>query len=143
MNQLDTTVERVFLMATRARADGFEKLALSLDLIDELVLAGERTKAQTKVAALYDIMDAARNEFSVSRADIRSGMRKKKVVTARAMFFYLARERTRSSWPEIAAVVGRDHTTAMASHKRVATKLASGDPLTRWNIAQVDRRLGA
>lgn len=53
--------------------------------------------------------------------------RDKYLVTARHIAYYLCREHTMNSYPDIAYQVNRDHTTVMYGAKKVARRLAHGD----------------
>jgi chromosomal replication initiator protein len=54
--------------------------------------------------------------------------RSPKVAMARQIAMYLARELTDVSLPEIGRGFGRDHSTVVHAHKRIAADVAAGGP---------------
>jgi chromosomal replication initiator protein len=57
--------------------------------------------------------------------------RSPKVALARQIAMYLARELTDVSLPEIGRGFGRDHSTVVHAHKRIAADIAAGGPSAR------------
>ena len=79
-------------------------------------------------AALQTIQDAAAAAFDLSRERLLARDRSPKVALARQIAMYLARELTDVSLPEIGRRFGRDHSTVLHAHKRIAADIAAGGP---------------
>ena len=76
------------------------------------------------------IVDAACEELGVSRDDLASAGRHRKVVLARGVVVHLAREMTTLSVPEIARHLGRTaHSSAHAAARRVRDMMDRGEEL--------------
>jgi hypothetical protein len=84
------------------------------------------TRAGTPtIGAIVAAVSAA---FNVSERDIRSRRRQAHIIPARRAVFYLARELTNNSFPEIGRAIGDcDHSTVLYG-AREATKLVGSDP---------------
>ncbi|HYZ29330.1 MAG TPA: chromosomal replication initiator protein DnaA [Thermoleophilaceae bacterium] len=80
------------------------------------------------VASLEAIQDAAAAAFDLSRERLLARDRSPKVVLARQIAMYLARELTDVSLPAIGRGFGRDHSTVLHAHKRIAADIAAGGP---------------
>ena len=71
---------------------------------------------QTYVVTPYDlIFKAIRKEMKVSKEEIMSKKRDRKLVEARQMFCLLARRHTNESSVEIGKIINRDHATVLYS----------------------------
>jgi chromosomal replication initiator protein len=79
-------------------------------------------------ASLEAIQDAAAAAFELSRERLLARDRSPKVALARQIAMYLARELTDVSLPEIGRRFGRDHSTVVHAHKRIAADVAAGGP---------------
>jgi chromosomal replication initiator protein len=88
-----------------------------------------------RAATLEAIQDAAAAAFNLSRERLLARDRSPKVALARQIAMYLARELTDVSLPEIGRGFGRDHSTVIHAHKRIAAEVAAGGP----SAAAVDR----
>src|SRR3954451_22178350 len=86
-------------------------------------------------ASVERIQIAAAEAFGLSRDRILARDRSPKVAQARQIAMYLARELTDGSLPEIGRGFGRDHSTVVHAHKRLAADVAAGGP----NAVTVDR----
>jgi chromosomal replication initiator protein len=86
---------------------------------------------QPREASLEAIQDAAAAAFDLSRDRILARDRSPKVALARQIAMYLARELTDVSLPEIGRGFGRDHSTVLHAHKRIAADVAAGGPSAR------------
>jgi chromosomal replication initiator protein len=82
-------------------------------------------------ASLEAIQDAAAAAFDLSRDRLLARDRSPKVAMARQIAMYLARELTDVSLPEIGRGFGRDHSTVVHAHKRIAADIAAGGPAAR------------
>src|SRR5204863_9417707 len=85
--------------------------------------------------ALEAIQLAAAEAFGLSRDRLLARDRSPKVAMARQIAMYLARELTDVSLPEIGRRFGRDHSTVVHAHKRIAAEVEAGGP----SAATVDR----
>jgi chromosomal replication initiator protein len=81
-----------------------------------------------KAASLEAIQDAAAAAFDLSRDRLLARDRSPRVALARQIAMYLARELTDVSLPEIGRGFGRDHSTVLHAHKRIAADIAAGGP---------------
>jgi chromosomal replication initiator protein len=90
-----------------------------------------------KQATLEAIQEAAAAVFNLSRERLLARDRSRKVALARQIAMYLARELTDVSLPEIGRGFGRDHSTVVHAHKRIAADVAAGGP----SSATVDKLL--
>ena len=85
-----------------------------------------------KAPTLTDIQLAAAAALDVSREDIIAQDRRPKVAQARQIAMYLARELTDESLPAIGkGFGGRNHSTVMHAHRRIADSLASDEGTAR------------
>jgi chromosomal replication initiator protein len=107
-------------------------------------LRGERVTAETvqavlgrlpapsslpaREATLETIQNAAAAAFGLSRERLLARDRSPNVALARQIAMYLARELTDVSLPEIGRCFGRDHSTVVHAHKRIAADVAAGGP---------------
>src|SRR4051794_10549316 len=82
-------------------------------------------------ASLEAIQHAAAAAFDLSRDRLLARDRSPKVALARQNAMYLARELTDVSLPEIGRGFGRDHSTVVHAHKRIAADVAAGGPSAR------------
>jgi chromosomal replication initiator protein len=88
------------------------------------------------------IQGAVTNVMGIDINELRSKRRGRQVVYARQIAMYLTRELTPLSFPVIArSFGGRDHTTVMHAHKRIAADLLS-DPSTRSLVDSLVKQLG-
>jgi chromosomal replication initiator protein len=88
-----------------------------------------------RAASLEAIQEAAAAAFNLSRDRLLARDRSPKVAMARQIAMYLARELTDTSLPELGRSFGRDHSTVVHAHKRIAADVAAGGPAA----ATVDR----
>jgi len=79
-------------------------------------------------ATVEAIQDAAAEAFGFSRERLLARDRSAKVALARQIAMYLARELTDVSLPEIGRGFGRDHSTVVHAHKRIAAEVATEGP---------------
>lgn len=107
-----------------ARLDGqpptepIGSVAVERALIDEPVSSGG------KPIRLSRIIDVVCNEVGVNRDELLSSGRHRKVVLARGLCAYLARELTNACFPEIASALGRTtHSTVHTADRRTRKQL--------------------
>ena len=123
----------------RMIAHDLRRLARDLDLL------GESDKLPARLAALVTavmeavgrpapalelapIVDAVCAAFRVTHDEIVSRRRGQHVALARQVAIYLIREITGYSFPRIGGYFGRDHSTAIHSHTRIARRVAAEAP---------------
>jgi chromosomal replication initiator protein len=94
------------------------------------------------VCGLSEIIDAAAQEFHVTREALLARDRRPAVAAARQVAMYLARELTEHSLPEIGrGMGGRNHTTVLHAVNRVSSVIGT-DPAVRSAVDNLRRRLG-
>ncbi len=92
--------------------------------------------------SLEDCATAAAEAFGVEVADLKGRSQRQAIVRVRHAFVYVAREVLRESFPRIAAVLGRDHSTVMNGYQRALALLAR-DQKFRDGVAAIKAALGA
>jgi chromosomal replication initiator protein len=103
----------------------FRPMDLSLDsikqIMPDIMLNGERN-----VITDRNVIDAVSEHFGVPKEQIRGASRKKMTVLSRQVAMYLLREETPMSLKAIGSLLGgRDHSTVLHGHDRVASMLNS------------------
>jgi chromosomal replication initiator protein len=96
------------------------------------VLASQAFRGQSAHPAapirLAMLIDVVCNRMGVTMADLTGAGRHRRVVQARAIVAYLARELTTHSYPEIARAVGRNyHSTVHTADQRLRKQLGDGE----------------
>ena len=129
------------------RARAFASLTeqkLTTDVASHVLssLGAEDIREGFPTPTVEQIQEAVTKVMGVGIADLRSKRRGRQVVYARQVAMYLTRELTPLSFPTIArSFGGRDHTTVMHAHKRVAGDLLS-DATTRSLVDSLVKQLG-
>ena len=78
--------------------------------------------------------------YRLDIADLTGRSRNKEVVVPRQMAMYLVREETGSSLPQIGDLLGgRDHTTVMYAHEKIAEQIETDDNRRREALAIKER----
>ncbi len=91
--------------------------------------------------SLSDIQAAACKEFGISREELLSSARTRRIAAARQVAMYLARELSGESLPAIGREFGgRDHTTVLHAWRRTSARLAE-DAASREAVENVCRAL--
>jgi hypothetical protein len=88
-----------------------------------------------------DVIKAVAYHYGISRNDILSPRRDKDVVRPRQLAAYLCKELTSRSLPEIGRRMSRDHTTIIASIKRINLRLAAAQDGLAEDIAEIKREI--
>lgn len=84
------------------------------------------------------IRDIVCDHFGVTRADIESNRRHAAICRKRQMVWYLTKEYTSFSFPQMVKRLGRtDHTTALHGYSRIKNLIAAGDPFVCEHIDQL------
>ena len=75
-------------------------------------------------------MKTVASYYNVKISDIKSKRRTREISTTRQIAMYLCREHTKSSLPEIGKQFGgKDHTTVIFSHKKIAKIIKENNEL--------------
>ena len=122
-----------------AAASSLEHCELTLEMartrLRDVVLRGAR------MPTCHDVIQHVSAYYNVSVADLRGNRRHRGVTTPRHMAMYLCRKHTSASFPEIgSAFGGKDHTTVMASVRKVDALVAS-DPAVAAVAAELAHML--
>lgn len=87
------------------------------------------------------VLSSVANFYDVKIEDITGASRKKELVTPRQIIMYLLREEVGCSYPLIGHELGgRDHTTAMHAHSKIAQELQTNEKLQE-DITLIKQRL--
>jgi chromosomal replication initiator protein len=96
---------------------------VSLDKAKEILKDLVNIEQQIKVE---DILEAVLNYFSITKEELFSNSREKRVVYTRQVFTYLLRDILGLSFKSIGNILGgKDHTTIMHSYEKINIMLAS------------------
>jgi chromosomal replication initiation ATPase DnaA len=80
---------------------------------------------------IEEIVRIVANQFSVSELELLSQRRTKNVILARQVLYWLCREVTQYSLPEIGRrLMGRDHTTVLHGIRKIDGLILNGDPIS-------------
>jgi chromosomal replication initiator protein len=128
--QLELLVSR-----SRARA-GLTGRRIGLDVAREVVESARRTAD----VSFDTIAKAVCERFSVRAAELRSRRRTQTVAVPRQLAMYLCRRMTTASYPQIAELFGRDHSTVM--HATAATeRRRKADAAFHATVEELERRI--
>lgn len=89
---------------------------------------------------MNDILFAVASHYELSLIDLASERRTKKLARARQMAFCVARELTLSSYPQMAAALNKDHTTALYADHITRERMQS-DPTLREDFETICRNV--
>ena len=78
---------------------------------------------------MNDILFAVASHYELSLIDLASERRTKKLARARQMAFCVARELTLNSYPQMAAALNKDHTTALYADHITRERMQSDQTL--------------
>jgi len=82
------------------------------------------------------IFAAVYNKYGIAKPDLLGQRRSKDIATARHISIYLIRQITEMSFPGIAKIFNRDHTTIIASCEIIAKKINT-DPMFNIEISEL------
>lgn len=88
--------------------------------------------------SLTDVFNAVAGHYKITLIDLASERRTKKLARARQMAFCVARELTLSSYPQMAAALNKDHTTALYADHITRERMQS-DPQLREDFETICR----
>ena len=86
------------------------------------------------------IFTAVYHKYNVSKEDIVGPKRQKEIANARHVSIYLIREMTEMSYPNIAKIFNRDHTTILVSYNTTYQK-ASLDPVFAVEVGELKKEI--
>jgi chromosomal replication initiation ATPase DnaA len=89
-----------------------------------------------------DVVEVTSKVFDVPARDLFGPWRNRKIVHARHAASWLARKHTAKSYPQIGAILNRDHSTIMNGVRQVEERWMK-DPLFRSAINHADAHLKA
>jgi len=97
--------------------------------------------ASHRTIQVEDVIKAVAYHYGISRNDILSPRRDKDVVRPRQLAAYLCKELTTRSLPEIGRRMDRDHSTIIASIRRINSRLAAGQEGLAESIEEIKREI--
>ncbi|MFZ4454022.1 chromosomal replication initiator protein DnaA [Salibacterium aidingense] len=123
-NQIDTNIRE--LEGALIRVVAYSSLInqdMNADLAAE-ALKDIIPSAKPKKVTIADIQKTVSDQFSVQVQELKAKRRTKTIAFARQIAMYLSREMTESSLPKIGEEFGgRDHTTVIHAHEKIASML--------------------
>jgi chromosomal replication initiator protein len=97
-------------------------------LVAERAFEDETASRPSGPIRIGEIVERVSQRLGVDREEVLGSGRHRRVVLARSVVVFLARELTTQSFPEIARALGRDtHSTAHTAAKRIEQMLAAGE----------------
>tara|TARA_R100000458_G_C8266445_1_gene241465 strand:+ start:189 stop:503 length:315 start_codon:yes stop_codon:yes gene_type:complete len=82
-------------------------------------------KSDVIYPSLDEIICAVCKTNDVEVHELLSTRREQRIVNARFIYYLLAKECTRNSYPQIGRALCKDHTTVMAGYKKAKAKLGN------------------
>ncbi|MCC6175522.1 MAG: chromosomal replication initiator protein DnaA [Chloroflexi bacterium] len=115
IRELEGSLNRVTAYAMLHGKEVTTELALEAlaDLVDPVRVSREPDA----------IVDAVARHFGVTVEDLRGKARHQKIVAPRHLAMYLLREDARLSYPQIGALLGRDHTSALHGYEKIGAEI--------------------
>ena len=101
----------------------------------------EITGGVVPVQVIVDkIFSAVFNKYGVSKADLLGEKRTKNIAFARHVSVYLIRQITEMSFPGIAKIFNRDHSTMVSSFELISKRINS-DPMFNVEISELMKEI--
>jgi chromosomal replication initiator protein len=142
-------VARIFSSSMRECIGAFKQLALVYkdhpgEIGPNEAMAALQTRLcdRRRKATLDETLAAAAVAFGITQEEIAGRAQPQRIARARHAFVYVARTALAESYPRIARVLGRDHTTAMSSLNR-AEALMERDKAFKAGVAAIKVAIGA
>ena len=112
---------------------------INMDLARECI--SELLDGAEPVSITVDkIFTAVFHKYGISKEDLISPKRNKEIATARHISIYLIRELTEMSYPNIAKIYNRDHSTIITSCNSIEAKINS-DPMFAVEIGDIKKEI--
>ena len=86
------------------------------------------------------IFAAVESKYGIGKESLTGNKRNKNIANARHIAIYLIREVTEMSFPSIAKIFDRDHSTIISSHRLMETKLLE-DPVFLSEINELKKEI--
>ena len=86
------------------------------------------------------IFNAVYNKYGISKESLTGNKRNKDIANTRHITIYLIREMTEMSFPSIAKIFERDHSTIISSHRLIETKVLE-DPAFMTEISELKKEI--
>jgi chromosomal replication initiator protein len=80
------------------------------------------------------------NKYGISKESLTGNKRNKDIANTRHITIYLIRELTEMSFPNIAKIFERDHSTIISSHRLIETKMIE-DPVFAADIGELKKEI--
>jgi chromosomal replication initiator protein len=110
------------------------------DSVKALLSGGESTSMRNIITPMQ-LIEAVAQVYSLSLEDLMGKSREKKVSMPRQIIMYLMREELKMSYPAIGEELGgRDHTTAIHAHEKIAKEIED-DLKLKQDIEMIKQRL--
>lgn len=142
-------VARIFSSSMRECIGAFKQLALvykdhpgEIGPNEAMAALQTRLGDRRRKATLEETLAAAAAAFGIAPEEIAGRAQPQRIARARHAFVYVARTVLAESYPRIARVLGRDHTTAMSSLNR-AEALIERDKAFKAGVAAIKVAIGA
>jgi len=140
--QIDSNVRE--LEGALARVQAYSRLnhstittSLVADALKSLHLSSKLSEVSIPI-----IQELVAKHFHVTMADLKGKKRNKQIVIPRQIAMYLSRELTDSSLPRIGSEFGgKDHTTVIHSHDKIAAALEANDSELQKTIDDLTNQL--
>ena len=116
----------------------FGKIVPTQEIVDRVI---SRQRGQEKAVTLGAIKQAVCTVFGVTKTDLEGKRKYQKLVRARQVGMYLAREMTDKSFPQIGISFGKRHHTTVIYAQRKVDEALPADVEVAQKIAQVRREL--
>lgn len=142
-------VARVFSSSMRECIGAFKQLGLvykdqagEIGANEAMAALQARLGDRRRKATLEEALSAAAAAFGISPEEIGGRAQPQRIARARHAFVFVARTVLAESYPRIARVLGRDHTTAMSSQNR-AEALIVRDKAFKAGVDAIKVAIGA
>ena len=141
-NQIDSNIRE--LEGALIRVVAYSSL-VNEEVTPELAAAALKDimpNAKPRMVSILDIQNAVGEHFNIRLEDFSAKKRTKSIAFPRQVAMYLSRELTDFSLPKIGEEFGgRDHTTVIHAHEKIASMLKN-DQILQQDIKQIRNMLG-
>jgi len=112
---------------------------ITLELVKNLLK--EQIAEQKSNIKLPDIIDAVSKELNIKPSDLKSNKRNHKIVNARRIVIYLARELTHNSMPDIAKFLGMKDHSSVSKNISKASELLQKDENFKLTLQNLKNKI--